>query len=196
MLTSKAQEACLITQAKLGVREAFDELIKRSYHRVLSFVCSHRDIFQEREDITQEAFLEAYKRIRSFKGLSSFATWVRSIAYHMIKHKRRKMKSSPFFLPLNENELPSFDKSPREVIEFNEVESCLSRFIATLPPKEKEVFVLRVLDYVPYRGLCRQTHQSLAAAKRAFNRANHKWHRFLNKELLGDYEQAYIQKED
>lgn len=195
MLASKAQEASLIAQAKSGAREAFEELIKSSYSKVLSFVSSHRDVFQEREDITQEAFLEAYRHIDSFKGLSSFATWVRGIAYHMVNHRRRKRKSSPFFLSMDGDEVPSFDKSPREVIEFNEIEGCLSRFIATLPPKEKQVFVLRVIDCVPYRGLCRQTRQSLAAAKRAFNRANHKWHRFLNEELSGDYEQAYIQKE-
>lgn len=186
MPISKTQEVDLISQARLGDSYALGQLIRGCYAKILAFVSSFKDLRPEHKDITQEAFLKAIENFDSFKGFSSFATWVKGIAFYLVKHRRRKLKNSPSLVPLYK-QLPSFDKSPQEVLELNELKGLFEQFIHTLPAKEKQVLCARVLDNLSYNSICQQTEQNLAAAKKTYNRANHKWKRFIEENLWGEY---------
>lgn len=73
MLTAKKSNLSLITAAKLGNKEAFDQLVKNCYKKLLGFIIS-RVTFESKEDLAQETLVEAYKNLFRFKGNSSFST--------------------------------------------------------------------------------------------------------------------------
>lgn len=199
MYIPKPEEALLVSRAKLGDTDAFSQLTKNCYDKIRGYLASQHDLFSEHEDITQDAFLEAFENIGSFKGLSLFSTWVKGIAYNLVKYRRRKIRRSVSLVPYWDNlsdNLSRFDKDPIKDLEYEELQAQLGRFINTLPPREKLVFSLKVLDADSYQSICRQTRQNLNACRKTFRRARDKWKRFLQAELNGTYEESILNKED
>jgi RNA polymerase sigma-70 factor (ECF subfamily) len=186
MHISRAEQASLVTQAKLGDTNAFNQLVAGCYGKIRSYVASQHDLFYEHEDITQDVFLKAFENFASFRGESSFATWVRSIAYHLVRHRRRKLKNSVSLVPLFEN--INIDKEPETKLEYEELSEQLSRFINSLGPKERLVFSLKVLDNCSYNSICRETNQNLNACRKTFRRARAKWKKFIRNDLDSVYE--------
>ena len=88
-------EASLIQRAQLGDEEAFAALYQLHKKRVYS-VCLQmtRDV-SDAEDLTQEAFLQVFRSVNSFRGDSAFSTWLYRIAVNAVLMKFRHRKSPP-----------------------------------------------------------------------------------------------------
>ena len=84
-------DADLIARARQGDPAAFGELIDRHrtsvYRAALAALGSHADA----EDAAQDAFLAAYRRLDSFRGESSFKTWLLTITWHQAINRRRSL---------------------------------------------------------------------------------------------------------
>ncbi len=82
-------DAELVTRARQGDPAAFGELVDRHriavYRATLAALGSHADA----EDAAQDAFVLAYRRLASFRGDSSFKTWLLTIAWHQAINRRR-----------------------------------------------------------------------------------------------------------
>lgn len=193
MHISRAEEASLVARAKLGDADAFNCLTKNCYSKIRNYIASQRDLFYEYEDITQDVFLEAFKSMASFNGLSLFSTWVRGIAYNLVNHRRRKQKSSVCLVPLFDD--IRFDKDPLNELEYEQLSEKLSLFIDSLSPKEKLVFSLKVLDANSYNSICQQTHQKADTCRKTFKRARAKWKKFIRKEFNQIHETIIPDKE-
>lgn len=178
------EETSLIAHAKLGDKEAFNQLLKNYYGKLFRFVNSRFGFHPDNEDIIQETLIKAYKNIGTFKGFSSFSTWLCKIAKQLVWRKHRDYRYS--FCQLN-TDLTWTGKSPSEVIEFNELQNLFNRFIHFLPRREKEVFYLRHMEGLPIRDISQQTGVSRDAIKKAFQRANKKWAEFVIPKILDDY---------
>ena len=193
MHISRAEESLLVAQAKLGDSDALNCLIKNCYSKIRNYVASQHDLFYEHQDITQDVFLEAFKSIRSFNGLSLFSTWVSGIAYNLVNHRRRKQKRSISLVPLFGD--IKFDKDPLNELEYDELSEKLSLFIDSLPPKERLVFCLKVLDNNSYSSICQQTKQKIDTCRKTFKRARNKWKKFIRREFNQIYENIISDKE-
>jgi len=80
----------LVAQAADGDRDAYRVLVERYQSRVLRLALEMVKNRHDAEDIVQESFVKAYLALRSFKGESSFYTWLHRIAYNMAIDFRRK----------------------------------------------------------------------------------------------------------
>lgn len=180
------EETSLITQAKLGDKEAFSKLIKNSYGKLSRFVNSRFGFHPDNEDIIQETLIKAYKHIGTFKGFSSFYTWLCKIAKQLIWRKQRGYKLS--FCQINPN-LTWTGKSPDEVIEFNELQSVFNKFISFFPSRQKTVLYLRLMEGMSISDISEQTGVSRDAVKKAFQRASKKWKKSLLPKILEGYGQ-------
>lgn len=181
------EETSLIAQAKLGDKEAFNKLIKNSYGKLSRFVSSRFGIHHDNEDIIQETLIKAYKHIGTFKGFSSFYTWLCKIAKQLIWRKQRGYKLS--FRQLNPN-LTWTGKSPDEVIEFNELQGVFNKFVSFLPRKQKTVLYLRLVEGMSISDISEQTGVSRDAIKKTFQRASKKWKESLLPKILEGYGQS------
>ena len=84
-------DAELVARARQGDAAAFGELVDRHrtavYRAALAALGSHADA----EDAAQDAFLAAYRRLSSFRGESSFKTWLLTITWHQAINRRRSL---------------------------------------------------------------------------------------------------------
>jgi RNA polymerase sigma factor (sigma-70 family) len=89
------EERVLVRQAQEGDLRAFDELVHRYQERVYATVYHMTANHEDANDLVQEAFLKAYRALKSFKGDSSFFTWVYRIAVNKTINflKQRKNRS-------------------------------------------------------------------------------------------------------
>jgi RNA polymerase sigma-70 factor (ECF subfamily) len=86
----------LVTKAKQGDAEAFAELARRCQEKIYFTILALTKNQQDASDLAQEAFMQAFKSLRSFKQRSSFYTWIYRIAVNLTLNflKRRKREDT------------------------------------------------------------------------------------------------------
>lgn len=135
-------ETELIARAKQGDTDAFCQLVsghKRSmYVLALRFCGNHHDA----EDLSQEAFLNAYRAIDRFRGDSSFHTWLRRIMVNaFLSHKRRKVLPQS----VDVNDGPGFAIAGSDRTAFNNVmvQQVLQRLEESASARQRLMFVMK-----------------------------------------------------
>lgn len=157
------EEARLIARTRQGDSTAFDELV--TLHRQRVFATIYNVVRNEEDawDLSQEAFLRAWKRIGSFKGDASFATWLYRIAMNVtIDSLRRKRaeKATEFDDSVNPREIepgaPTLPKpvaTPHRQMEHAEIRRRLDEALARLSPEHRMVITLREIDGASYEEI-------------------------------------------
>jgi RNA polymerase sigma-70 factor (ECF subfamily) len=90
--TTPEQATILVARAKAGDRSAFAELYRRYRNRILALTLHLTGNENDAEDVTQEVFLRAYKKLDSFEGRSHFFTWVYRMAVNRALNAKRDKK--------------------------------------------------------------------------------------------------------
>jgi RNA polymerase sigma-70 factor (ECF subfamily) len=174
----------LVQEVRNGRRQAFTELMRRYQERVYwvarRIVGSHDDA----DDIVQETFVKAYLALGEFRGDSSFFTWIYRIAVNLSLNALRKRQVLNY---LQESELlsrilPSPD-NPEKSLEASETESALQRAVATLPEKQKAVFIMRYFDEMSYEEIGRVLKTSVGGLKANYFHALRKVREYLRHEI-------------
>ncbi len=78
--TTRAEEDAIVRRAQQGDLAAYDELVRRYQERIYATLYHMTSNHDDANDLAQEAFIKGYQAIKSFKGGSSFYTWVYRIA--------------------------------------------------------------------------------------------------------------------
>jgi RNA polymerase sigma-70 factor (ECF subfamily) len=174
----------LVQEVRNGRRQAFTELMRRYQERVYwvarRIVGSHDDA----DDVVQETFVKAYLALGEFRGDSSFFTWIYRIAVNLSLNALRKRQVLNY---LHESELlsrilPSPD-DPAKDLENSESESALQRAVATLPEKQKAVFVMRYFDEMTYEEIGRVLKTSVGGLKANYFHALRKVREYMRHEI-------------
>src|ERR1051325_5215370 len=79
-VTNPEQERQLVRRARGGDMEAYDDLIRRYQERIYATIYHMTANHEDANDLAQETFIKAHQALKSFKGDSSFYTWVYRIA--------------------------------------------------------------------------------------------------------------------
>jgi RNA polymerase sigma-70 factor (ECF subfamily) len=163
---SRAWEMELVKQILKGERERFCDLIK-PYHRavyaaVFAIVSNHADA----EELSQEAFLKAFKELARFRFESRFSTWLIQISVNEARMRLRRAQG-PVRLAGDmvsghsgdekppEADIPDFRWVPDRVLESKLLGRKLSRAIGNLPSIYRDVFVLRDVEQWDTRATAR-----------------------------------------
>ena len=135
----------LVAGAQAGDEAAFEELVRRHADRLHAVVRRLVDTRHEAEDVTQEAFLRAWRAIGRFKGDATFSTWLYRIGVNEA-HRRRERRPGP----QRETSLEEQLVEPREprpgpalVAQQRALHAALERAIAELRPDLRTPLVLR-----------------------------------------------------
>lgn len=141
----------LVKLAQSGDLDAYDALALRYRERVYSAVYGMTFNHEDANDLTQEAFIKAYRSLKSFKGVSSFYTWIYRIAINrtinFIKQKKNKRHLSLNDLDSNvENdpELVQFisDDTPHRDAKISELKEKLNEALMQLSDTHRMVVIL------------------------------------------------------
>ncbi|MBL4606809.1 MAG: RNA polymerase sigma factor RpoE [Pseudomonadales bacterium] len=85
-MSETATDLALVERVQQGDKRAFDLLVKKYQHKVLTVVGRYISDHGEAQDVTQEAFIKAYRALPRFRGDSAFYTWIYRIAINTAKN--------------------------------------------------------------------------------------------------------------
>jgi RNA polymerase sigma-70 factor (ECF subfamily) len=134
-------ESELVARARRGDLAAYDELVRRYQQRVYATIYHMTSNHEDANDLAQEAFIKAFQALKSFKGGSSFYTWVYRIAVNktinFLKQRKNRSQMSLNDLDFNVEHDPDLvalisDKTPRREVNLAELQEKLNEALQRL----------------------------------------------------------------
>jgi RNA polymerase sigma-70 factor (ECF subfamily) len=162
--TAPADEKELVRRAKQGDLGAYDDLVRRYQERIYSTLYHMTANHEDASDLAQEAFIKAYRSLASFKGDSSFFTWVYRIAVNRtinyLKQRKSRTVLSLNDLDLNAEHDPDLmslisDKTPRREVSLSELQEKLNIALQKLSDTHRLVVVLHDVQGLSHEAIGR-----------------------------------------
>jgi RNA polymerase sigma-70 factor (ECF subfamily) len=150
---AESDEMDLVTRAREGDLAAYDDLVRRYQERIYATVYHMTSNHEDANDLAQEAFIKAFHALKSFKGGSSFYTWVYRIAVNktinFLKQRKNRTQMSLDDIDFNAEHDPDLvalisDKTPRRDINLAELQEKLN--VAMLKLSESHRLVVTLHD--------------------------------------------------
>ncbi|MBL7661506.1 sigma-70 family RNA polymerase sigma factor [bacterium] len=153
----------LVERALLGEVDAYQRLVERYEAKLLSLAFGIMRNREDARDIVQEAFLKAFRNLSSFKGQSSFYTWIYRVTYNVAIDEKRKRFRHVETLVGEERE---FSEAPQlqsgtalteHKAQSGEFRKSFELALAELSPEHRAVIVLRELEGLSYEEISEVT---------------------------------------
>ena len=137
----------LAARCRAGDTDAFEELYRQHARRLYSLVVRMIGSAQDAEDLLQEVFLQAYRKLPGFRGESTLGTWLyRLTMNHCLDHLRgRQAKMSRATASIDEESVDE-PAAPDPVVPSAISRMDLERAIEALPPGSKAAFLLHDVE--------------------------------------------------
>lgn len=172
-------EAEAIDRAKRGDAAAFEVLYALHKRRVYSLCLRMTSNVAEAEDLTQEAFLQLYRKIATFRGDSAFSTWLHRMTVNVVLMRLRK-KGLPE-VSLEETLEPQQEDGPRKDIGARDDALAgaidrvnLERAIESLPPGYRIIFLLHDVEGYEHNEIAEMMGCSIGNSKSQLHKARMK----------------------
>lgn len=183
-------EKKIIEMAKAGDRKAQAQLVMNYENKVYNLALRMMRDETDAEDVLQETFLTALKKIHSFEGRSQFFTWLYRIAVNISLQKLRDNKkydnsvslSDPDFETLHGKSLSEWPAFSQNLLSDKDFRTLLDSAIKALPPIYRSVFILRDIEGLSTEETRKLLDLSDSNVKVRLMRA-----RFFLREKLADY---------
>jgi RNA polymerase sigma-70 factor, ECF subfamily len=171
----KANEAVLIERAKQGDESAFEALYQMHKRRVYSLCLRMVSNPAQAEDLAQEAFLQLFRKIGTFRGESAFSTWLHRMTVNVVlMHLRKKGLPSVSL----EETLETEEDAPKKEFGAEDMRLAgsidrlqLQRAIDKLPPGYKTVFVLHDVEGFEHNEIAEMAGCSIGNSKSQLHKA-------------------------
>ncbi len=161
-----------------GLKLLMDKYQEPLYRHLRAMVHSHDDA----NDLLQNCFIKAYQCIGQFEGKSKLYTWLYRIAANeaitFLRGQKRRAADS-----MDDNANASICQALKadEPLDAANIEALLQSAMQTLPDKQKQVFVLRYYDEMPYEEMSKVLGTSVGALKASYHHAVKKIENFLER---------------
>ena len=171
-------EADAIDRAKQGDAESFEALYAMHKRRVYSLCLRMTGNTAEAEDLTQEAFLQLYRKIATFRGESAFSTWLHRLAVNVVLMHLRKKGLPEVSLEESlepQEEGPKKDIGARDNMLAGSIDRVnLERAIESLPPGYRIIFVLHDVEGYEHNEIAEIMGCSIGNSKSQLHKARMK----------------------
>jgi RNA polymerase sigma-70 factor (ECF subfamily) len=172
-------EEKLVAAAKGGSRHAFEQLVERHQCRVFRLAQAIAQNREDAEEITQDAFAQAFKNLSRFRGDSRFFTWLVRITINTGLMKLRRRRAGVISIDEQAEdedsmllrELEDHGPTPERRCLQQEVRNILATSIDQLSRGHRRVFELHGVEGYSTEETARELHISLTAVKSRFRRA-------------------------
>jgi len=172
-------ERSLVQRAQKGDEQAFAALFQSHKKRVYSVCLLMTKDIAEAEDLTQEAFLQVFRSVSSFRGDSAFSTWLYRVAVNTVLMKLRRRKSPPI-VSLDEPVSPESPSLRRDVgrvdprLNGTIDRITLRRAMQELPEGCREIFVLHEVEGYQHHEIAEMLDCSVGNSKSQLHKAKMK----------------------
>jgi RNA polymerase sigma-70 factor (ECF subfamily) len=160
---SSADDAALVRAAQRGDMPAFEELVARHRDRVYARAYSMMRNEEEAVDLSQEAWVKGWQRLRQFQGDSSFGTWMTRIIINLCldqlrKQKRQRTESLEAMDEESggvERQMPVVTVNPTAGLERAELRQRIDRALGQLSHEHRTALVLHEFEDMEYKEIAR-----------------------------------------
>lgn len=161
---SAMPDEALVRAAQKGGMEAFEELVARHrdkiYARAFSMVRNEEGAL----DLSQEAWVKAWQRLKQFQGEASFVTWITRIVINLCldyirKQKRTRAESIDQLddeLGGVERQMPVINPNPTEKLERDELRQRIDRAMNQLSHEHRTVLILHEFEDLEYKQIAKR----------------------------------------
>jgi RNA polymerase sigma-70 factor, ECF subfamily len=159
------EDAALVSSSQEGDVEAFEKLVVKHQKRMLNVAYRLTDDYDEACEVVQDAFVSAFRHIRTFRGDAKFTTWLTTITVNLSRNRLKQMRSrkSHEAFSLDEQletddgrmtiDPPSKEPSVLDRLETRDVRKRVQDCIKALEPDFRETLVLRDLQDFSYEEI-------------------------------------------
>lgn len=179
---SSSSDLKLAQSATEGNMAAFEELYNRHHRRVYSLCLRMLQNTAEAEDLTQEVFIQLYRKIGSFRGDSAFTTWLHRMTVNQVLMHFRK-RTVKFEKTTEEGETPvqivvgTENQAKMPIVD----KIALENAIAQLPNGYRNVFVLHDVEGYEHEEVAKILGCSVGTSKSQLHKARLKMRKLLQK---------------
>jgi len=174
----RLSEAAAIDRAKQGDAEAFEVLYNLHKRRVYSLCLRMTANTAAAEDLTQEAFLQLFRKIGTFRGESAFSTWLHRMAVNVVLMQLRKKGLPVVSL---EDTMDSDEDTPKKELGAQDPALAgsvdrlqLQRAVETLPPGYRMIFLLHDVEGYEHNEIAGMVGCSIGNSKSQLHKARMK----------------------
>lgn len=141
-MTETGDEQQWIAQSQAGDGEAFEKLVRRYQHMIHSLTYRMTGSSSDAEDLAQEAFIRAYQRLSSFRGESSFSSWLYRVAMNACLNWRKSVeRRNQLHEQWATRDEPGGDSAAQD-----DLMAGLQQALLRLKPKHRAAIVLTVCE--------------------------------------------------
>ena len=162
MVGERGIDQQLVLRVQKGDKAAFDLLVRKYQHRIAKLVSRYVRDRAEVDDVTQEAFIKAWRAIKGFRGESAFYTWLYRIAINTAKNYLVSLGRRPLSADMEAEEAESSAAininlrdvaTPERHLLADEIARTVERSLAALPEDLRSAITLREIDGLSYEEI-------------------------------------------
>ncbi len=151
----------LVTRVQNGDKKAFDILVLKYQHKVAKLISRYIRDSDEVQDVTQEAFIKAYRALPGFRGDSAFYTWLYRISVNTAKNYLISRSRRPPSVDVDAEDAEQFESAsalkefatPERLLFKSEIEKTVFDAIDRLPSDLRTAITLRELEGLSYEEI-------------------------------------------
>jgi RNA polymerase sigma-70 factor (ECF subfamily) len=177
----------LIQLCKDGDRQAFNQLIAQYQNQVFNIAYGMLSDYEDASDASQEVFVKVYRSIASFRGQSSFSTWIYRICANVCNDSLRKRQRRGITVSIENDdddntisEIPSDTPTPEENVMMNERQRAVREAINSLSDEYREIIVYSDINQLSYDEISQILKCPVGTIKSRLNRARNALKKILS----------------
>ncbi|MGI9236700.1 MAG: RNA polymerase sigma factor RpoE [Woeseiaceae bacterium] len=160
-MSNQSSDKKLVKRVQRGDKGAFDLLVLKYQHKIVNLVMRYVRDPELALDITQEAFIKAYRALPRFRGDSAFYTWMYRIAVNTAKNHLAAQRRRPMNVELDFQDPDQYDlhaklketDTPEAITLSNELKNTVEQAIAALPEDLRTAIILREIEGMSYEEI-------------------------------------------
>lgn len=189
--STEIDDEILVKQAQAGDYEAFDDLVNRHRGRIYAMIMNMIKNNADAWDLTQDAFIKAWKALPKFKNRSKFSTWLFRIAHNVVYDWKRKnhieaegelddnLFSTDRIDP-NAKTVPSLPANPDKALLNTELRQQIEAALEKISVKHREVILLREVQGLDYKEIAEVLGCSIGTVMSRIHNARKKLQNLLS----------------
>lgn len=171
----QTSDAELIRRSQKGDREAFGQLVRRYQKRVYRLCRRYGGSHDVADDLTQEAFIKAYRAIGRFDRKYTFWSWISTIAtnnaLNYLRRQKFQLGSEESEVVISQQTSAESGSDPEQELTQKEIDRRYDEALQQLPPEFRTVFVLRMHEEQSYDQIAKTLKISIGTVMSRLHRA-------------------------
>lgn len=179
-MTQSDNDQQLVARVQKGDKRAFDLLVLKYQHKIVSLVSRYVHDNHEAEDVAQESFIRAYRALRDFRSESAFYTWLYRIAINTARNwlaSNKRRPSAPSSYESEDGE--TFDETdnltdnttPESELASRQIAQTVNKAIEDLPEDLRNAIVLREIEGMSYEDIAQSMNCPIGTVRSRIFRA-------------------------